>query len=250
MTLAMHQLSPVAHWPVVLGGVRTLNGAALLATCCPLHPAHGLSCGRGVEALRLAILDGPHALYTVGARLEARGMFSLLQPGLTRASLHADRLGQSLGTRLAAPLNRVCGAIALNALAVYAVPPPGAIQEPTRIPLSGPWEGGPRPVQGLVPPRPADGPSQDGHDDLQQVLLRLGVRRDGLPLRLGVREGNTSDSPDTPGAIEECLALGLEGGRGIGADRKASCTRPLGWCLEQRVGRIPVVPRPCAGRQA
>jgi len=38
----------------------------------PPHPAHGLSCGRGVEALVLAILDGHHALYKVGRRLEDR----------------------------------------------------------------------------------------------------------------------------------------------------------------------------------
>jgi hypothetical protein len=45
-----------------------------------------LSCGRGVEALVLAILDGDHALYKIGRRLEERGMVELLQPGLTPAS--------------------------------------------------------------------------------------------------------------------------------------------------------------------
>jgi len=114
----MHQISPVAHLPLVLGVVRTLNVAALIDTFCPPHPAHVLSCGRGVAALLLAILDGHHALYKVGARLEDRGMFPLLQPGRTRASLHDDRLGQLLDTLLAAHLNRVLGAIALHALDV------------------------------------------------------------------------------------------------------------------------------------
>src|SRR5215472_6077963 len=63
MALAMHQISPVAHLPLVLGVVRKLNIAALIDTFCPPHPAHILSCGRGVEALLLAILDGHHALY-------------------------------------------------------------------------------------------------------------------------------------------------------------------------------------------
>ena len=45
----------------------------------PPHPAHVLSCGRGVEALVLAILDGNHALYKVGKRLAERGMIDLLQ---------------------------------------------------------------------------------------------------------------------------------------------------------------------------
>jgi len=60
------------------------------------HPTHVLACGRGVEALLLAMLDGHHALDKVGARLEARGMLPWLQEGLGRASLHDDRLGQLL----------------------------------------------------------------------------------------------------------------------------------------------------------
>ena len=43
-------------------------------------------------------------------------MVPLLQPGLTRASLHDDRLGQILDALLAAHLNRVFGTIAFNAL--------------------------------------------------------------------------------------------------------------------------------------
>ena len=53
----------------------------------------------------LAILDGDHALYKVGRRLEARGMVALLQPGLTRASLNDYRLGHILDALFAANLN-------------------------------------------------------------------------------------------------------------------------------------------------
>src|SRR4029434_3016918 len=58
-----------------------------------------------------------------------------------------------------------------------------------------------------------------------------------------------SDSTETPVAIEECLALGLDGVRGIVADSKAYCQRTLGLCLEQRVGLLTLVPRTCAVRQ-
>ena len=51
-------------------------------------------------------------------------MVPLLQPGLTRASLHDDRLGQILDALFAANLNRVFGAITLNALEVYAIATP------------------------------------------------------------------------------------------------------------------------------
>jgi hypothetical protein len=41
---------------------RKLQVAALIDPyCCP-HPATVLSCGRGVEVLRLALLEGHHAL--------------------------------------------------------------------------------------------------------------------------------------------------------------------------------------------
>src|SRR4029453_1686469 len=111
MAVTMQQISPVAHWPLVLGGVRKLNVAALIETFCPPHPAHVLSWGRGVEALLLAILDGHQALSKVGARLEERGMVPLLQPGLQRTSRHAYRLGQILDALFAAKLHRVFGAI-------------------------------------------------------------------------------------------------------------------------------------------
>src|SRR5919202_1763639 len=247
MALAMQQISPVAHWPVVLGVVRKLNVAALIETFCPPNPAHVLSCGRGVEALLLAILDGHHALYKVGARLEERGMVSLLQPGLTPASLHDYRLGHILDALFAANLNRLFRAIALKALEVYAIPTPWLHQDTTTIALYGAYEDEPKMVGA---PRPAYGHSKDGRDDLKQVLLSLGVSGDGgLPLRVGIRDGNTSDSVETPLAIEECLALGLEGVRGIVADSKAYSQRTLGLCLEKGIGLVTLVPRTCAVRQ-
>ena len=218
MTVTIHQISPVAHLPLVLGVVRKLKVAALIETFCPPHPANVLSCGRGVEALLLAILDGHHALYKVGARLEERGMLPLLQPGLTSTALNDYRLGQILDALFSANLNQVFGAVALNALEVYAIPTPWLHQDTTTITLYGAYEEGeqtrPPPSQSPerpVPPRPAYGHSKDGHDDLKQVLLSLGVSSDSLPLRLGVRDGNTSDSTETPVAIEECVALGNDG---------------------------------------
>ncbi len=176
-------------------------------------------------------------------------MLPLLQPGLARISLHDYRLGQILDALFAAQLNRVCGAIALNALEVYALSTPWLHQDTTTITLYGAYAEEARPVAGPVPPRPAYGHSKAGRDDLKQVLLSLGVSNEGVPLRLGVRDGNTSDSTETPVAIEECLALGLDGVRGIVADSKAYCKRTLGLCLEKQVGLITLVPRTCAVRQ-
>src|SRR5499433_2779115 len=177
-------------------------------------------------------------------------MLPLLQDGLRRASLNDYRLGQILDALFAAQLNRVFGAIALNALEVYALSTPWLHQDTTTITLYGAYEEEARPIEGLVPPRPAYGHSKDGHDDLKQVLLSLGVSSDGLPLRVGIRDGNTSDSTETPVAIEECVALGLDGVQGIVADSKAYCKRTLGLCLEQGIGLVTLVPRTCAVRQA
>src|SRR5215472_10205153 len=124
--------------------------------------------------------------------------------------------------------------------AAYAIPTPWLHQDTTTIALYGAYADDPKMVGA---PRPAYGHSKDGRDDLKQVLLSLGVSGDGgLPLRLGVRDGNRSDSVETPVALEECLALGLEGMRGIVADSKAYSRRTLGLCLEHGIGLVTLVP--------
>src|SRR5499427_1225050 len=206
MAVLVQQIHPTAHLPLVLGVLRRLEVATVIDRLIPPPPAHGLSCGRGVEALVLAILDGHHALYKVGRRLEERGRLTLLQPGLTRIALHDDRLGHILEALFAAHLNKVYSAIVLKALAVYAIPTPWLHQETTTIALYGAYEDDPKTAGA---PRPAYGHSKDGRDDRKQVLLSLGVSGDGgIPLRLGVRDGNRSDSVEMPLAIEECLTLG------------------------------------------
>ena len=81
------------------------------------------------------------------------------------------------------------------------------------------------------------------------MLLRLGGSSDGLPLRMDLRDGQTSASPETPIAIAAWVALGLDGVRGLVADRQAYGQRTLGVCLEQRVGLITLGPRTGAVRQ-
>jgi Domain of unknown function (DUF4277) len=125
MAIAVQEIHPVAHLPLVLGMVRKLEVMAVIDTILPPHPANVISCGRGVEALVLAILDGDQALYKVGQRPEERGMLPLLQAGLRRESLNDYRLGQILDALFAATLHRVFSALALKALAIYAIPAVG-----------------------------------------------------------------------------------------------------------------------------
>jgi transposase len=247
MAIAVQQIRPVAHLPLVLGVLRRLEVASLVDDLIPPHPAHVLSTGRGVEAMVLAIMDGNHALYKVGQRLEERGTLELLQSGLTRASLHDYRLGRILDALFAANLNKVLSALARQALEVYAIPTPWLHQDTTTITLCGAYEDEPKTPRA---PRPAYGHSKDGRDDLKQVLLSLrGSGNGGVPLRVGMRDGNRSDSMDTPQAIAECLALGLEGVRGIVADNKAYSRCTLGLCLEHGIGLVTLVLRTCAVRQ-
>src|SRR5436305_14553812 len=169
MATTIQQMHPVAHLALVLGVLRRLAVATVIDRLIPPHPAHGLSCGRRVDALVLAILDGQHALYKVGRRLEERGMVALLQPGLTRASLNDYRLGHILDALCAANLNAVLRAVALHALAVDAIPTPWRHQDTTTIALYGAYADEP---QTLGAPRPAYGHSKDGRDALKQVRLR------------------------------------------------------------------------------
>jgi hypothetical protein len=176
MATTIQQIHPVAHLPLVLGILRRLEIATVMDRLIPPHPAHGLSCGRGVEALVLAMLDGHHALYQVGRRLAERGMVTLLQPELTRAALNDYRLGQILDALFAANRHTVFGVVALKALEVSAIPTPWLPQDTTTIALYGAYADEPQPPGA---PRPAYGHSNDGRDDLKQVLLSLGVREDG-----------------------------------------------------------------------
>src|SRR5262247_907386 len=116
MTMTIQQIHPVAHLPLVLGVLRRLEVATGIDRLIPPHPAHGLSCGRGVDALGLALLEGDQALYKRGHRREDRGMGPLRPPGFPRAARHADRLGPRLEALVAAHRNRVFGAIARKAL--------------------------------------------------------------------------------------------------------------------------------------
>lgn len=184
-------------------------------------------------------------------------MLSLLQPGLPRESLHEYRLGQILDALFAASLNRVFSTVALKALKIYAIPTSWIHQETTTIALYGVYAGDPEPGEEATEeseppsvPRPAHGYSKDGRTDLKQVFLSLGVSGDGgLPLRLGIRNGNPSDSTKTSVALEECLALGLTGVLGIVADSKAYRQRTLGLCMEKQIGLVTRVPRTCTVRQ-
>jgi hypothetical protein len=99
MAITVQQMRPLAHVPLILGVLRRLEVASVVDGLITPHPEHVLSTGRGVEALVLAILDGDHARYKVGQRLEECGMIPLLQPGLARASLHDYRLGHILDAR-------------------------------------------------------------------------------------------------------------------------------------------------------
>jgi hypothetical protein len=164
MAVAGHEIRPVAHLPLGLGMVRKLEVMAVMDTLRPPHPDKVLACGRGVEALVLAMLDGDHALYKVGQRLEARGMRSWLQAGLRRESLNADRRGQLLDACLAANLHRVLSALALKALAIYAIPTAWLPQATTTMTLYGAYRGLPEPTEPEAPeaaaplaPRPAQG---------------------------------------------------------------------------------------------
>lgn len=257
MAVSISGVRPVAHLPLILGILRKLKVASLIDEIIPPHPDHVISCGTGAEALVLAILDGDHALYKVGARLEARGMLSLLQAGLERSSLNDYRLGQILEALFGANLNRLFGTLALHALALYAIKVPWLHQDTTTLSLYGAYEASETTSEQTTPtpdapvaPRPAYGHSKDQRPDLKQLLLSLGVSSDGgLPLRVGIRDGNTSDSTEVPVALEECVALGLDGIVGIVADSKAYSQRTLGLCREKRVGLVTLVPRTCGVRQ-
>ena len=167
MAVTVDRVAPVAHLPLVLGVLRKLEIATLIDSIIPPHPDQIVSAGRAVEALVLSILDGHHALYKVGRRLDERGMLPLLQPGLAPESLHDGRLGQTLDALYDANLHTVFSAIALRALDIYRVETPWLHQDTTTISFYGAYDDD---EAGSKGPRPTYGYSKDGRGDLKQVM--------------------------------------------------------------------------------
>jgi hypothetical protein len=126
---------------LVLGVLRKLEIATLVDCIIPPHPDQVVS-----------ILDGHHALYKVGRRLDERGMFPRLQPGLMPQSLHDSRLGQTIDALYDAHLHTVFRAIALRALDSYRMGTPWLHPDTTPISFYGAYEDheagrkGPRPT--------------------------------------------------------------------------------------------------------
>jgi transposase len=167
-----------------------------------------------------------------------------LQPGLAPQSLHDTRLGQTLDALFDANLGEVFSAIAWRALETYPVETPWIHQDTTTMSFYGADED--RQVEDTGP-RPTYGYSQEGRDDLKQVILSLGVSGDGgLPLRMGLHDGHHSDSVDVPEAMEQRVGYNLGGLHGMVADSKAYTQRTLGLCLETGMGLVTLVPRTCA----
>ena len=54
MAMAVQTMHPMAQVPLVLGVLRRLEVATVIDRLIPPHPAHSLSCGRGVEAMILS----------------------------------------------------------------------------------------------------------------------------------------------------------------------------------------------------
>jgi transposase len=247
MAVTVDRVAPVAHLPLVWGVLRKLEIATLIDSIIPPHQDQVVSAGRAVEALVLSILDGHHALYKIGRRLDERGMLPLLQPGLAPESLHDSRLGQTLDALYDANLHTVFSAMALRALDIYRIGTPWLHQDTTTISFYGAYDDGEGDHKG---PRPTYGYSKDGRGDLKQVILSLGVSGDGgIPLRMGLHDGNRSDTVDIPQAMAQSAALGLDGLRGLVADSKAYTPRTLGLCRETGMGLVTLVPRTCAIRQ-
>jgi transposase len=146
-----------------------------------------------------------------------------------------------------ANLHTVFSAMALRALALYQVDTPWLHQDTTTISFYGAYE---EDEVGNKGPRPTYGYSQDGRGDLKQVILSLGVSGGGgIPLRMGLHDGDRSDTVDVPQAIEQSVALGLGAYAAWWPIPRPTRRAPWGLCRETGMGLVTLVPRTCAIRQ-
>ena len=86
MAVAVRGIRPVAHLPLILGMLRKLAVAQRIDTLIPPPPDQVLSCGRGVEALVLALAD-EHGVILAGDFNDMPGSRTL---GLLKEAGYAD----------------------------------------------------------------------------------------------------------------------------------------------------------------
>ena len=107
MAIAVEQIHPVAHLPLVLGVLRRLEVATMIDHLIPPHPAHSLSCGHGVEAMVLAFkltLREAEVLYWVVKGKTNRDIGDILGTSPATVKKHLEHVFVKLGveTRTAA----------------------------------------------------------------------------------------------------------------------------------------------------
>ena len=71
MAVSVQQSHPIAHLPLILGVLRRLEVATGLDRLIPPHPAHGLSCGRGVAAFDSTLSRGRDHAHALSHGLDA-----------------------------------------------------------------------------------------------------------------------------------------------------------------------------------
>ena len=192
----------VGHLPVIRACLDKLGVLDVVDRHLPKHPLAHASDAECLAVMVLNILSGRVALWRMDSRFANTDFELLLGEGAESSWFHDTRLGQSLDRFDAVGTDTLLGETVVGFLGAQLEQPFSAHLDQTTAKLYGVYDGH---VGG---PTPAHGFSKDHRPDLKQLVFGMCLHGScGVPLTMGLHDGNTADSVANRGHLSKLGAL-------------------------------------------
>ena len=208
--------------------------------------ATGPSVGQCVEAMVLNVLDGRMPLYRIEDWLAKLPVASMWGTERSAAEFEDTRLARSLDTLWGLGLDEVFAPLVVSWKSTWNLSFEHIHSDGSTIPLQGVYD-----VEPDAPgPRPLRGYSKDNDRRNVQLVIGMTVQAEGIPLRLSMHDGNTSDTILFRSHIEKVSAvLGEVSDQMFVGDCKLFDAVTMGGLRDQRLHALTLMPRTFGIRQ-
>ena len=205
----------------------------------------GPSVGSCVEAMVLNVLDGRRPLDRIGAWLNELPVALMWGSERTADEFEDMRLARSLDALWGLGLDEVFAPLVVSWKPTWNLSFGHLHSDGSTIPLQGAYE-----VEPNTPgPCPLRGYSKDNDRRNVQLTIGMTVQGEGIPLRLRMHDGNTSDTVLFRSHVEKIAALlGEASGEVFVGDSKLYDAETLGGLRDQGLHALTLMPRTVGAR--
>ena len=205
----------------------------------------GPSVGSCVEAMVLNVLDGRRPLDRIGAWLNELPVALMWGSERTADEFEDMRLARSLDALWGLGLDEVFAPLVVSWKPTWNLSFGHLHSDGSTIPLQGAYE-----VEPNTPgPCPLRGYSKDNDRRNVQLTIGMTVQGEGIPLRLSMHDGNTSDTVLFRSHVEKIAALlGEASGEVFVGDSKLYDAETLGGLRDQGLHALTLMPRTVGAR--